>query len=144
MKIDFQKNVLLWRGCSLKHQALYSIKSIKQYAQSLKFELPPWISCLFTACTALLGGRNKPNYLTKVQQDANGTLTGCSSILWLITQQLSFLIPSDPSWGISLYFYPSQRSLALSLKNARKSAGFFKRKIQCGGGVRELPGARTY
>lgn len=25
----------------------------------------------------------------------------------LITQQLSFLIPSDPSWGVSLYFYPS-------------------------------------
>ena len=87
--------------------------------------MPLWISCLFTICTALFGGRNKPNYLTKVQQDANGTFTGCSSILWLNIQQLSFLIPSGPSWVISLYFYPSQRSLALSpQKRAKKLQDF--------------------
>ena len=87
---------------------------IARLAQSSTFELPPWASCLFTECTALLGGRNKPNYLTKLQQGANGSFTGCSSILWLNTQQLSFLINLDPSWVISLYFYPSQRPLAHS------------------------------
>ena len=98
--------------------------------QSLKFELPPWISCLFTACTALFGGRNKPNYLTKVQQDANGTFTGCSSILWLNTQQLSFLIPSDPSWVISLYFYTSQRPIAYSpQKPHQKEREFLNVKV---------------
>jgi len=96
--------------------------------QSLKFELPLWISCLFTTCTALFGGRNKPNYLTKVQQDANGTFIGCSSILWLNAQQLSFLINLDPSWVIRLY--PSQRTLAHSPPKREKRALFFKRKSQ--------------
>ena len=116
-------------------QPLMAMVTLFALSQSCTFELPLWVSYLFTTCTALLGGRNKPNFLTKLDKVHKSWFTTLSQSPVEDNSTKQFLIQGNTGRDLRLWKFPSNWPLFLSLPslhyNTIRGARILKRKIQC-------------